>query len=98
LFCRTSIRECTKTKEVLQVYESVSGQAINFQKLEIFYDKNTSEVYREVIKSLLQVPPNMGNGKYLGMSSMIGRNKKAMFSYLRDKAWRKIQQWSASTY
>jgi len=36
----------------------------------------------------------MGNGKYLGMPSMVGRNKKAIFGYLRDRVWRRIQQWS----
>lgn len=36
----------------------------------------------------------MGTGKYLGMSSMIGRNKRATFGYLRDRVWWKIQQWS----
>jgi len=50
LFCRATIRESTKIKEILQAYEAVSGQAINFQKSEIFFSKNTLEVDREAIK------------------------------------------------
>lgn len=74
LFCRSSIMKCTKIKEVLHVYESVTGQAINFQKSEIFFGKNTSQADRKVIKNLLQVSANIGNGKYFGMPSMVGLN------------------------
>ncbi|MCI87058.1 RNA-directed DNA polymerase (Reverse transcriptase), partial [Trifolium medium] len=36
----------------------------------------------------------MGTGRYLGMPSMIGRNKKALFSYLKERMWKRIQGWS----
>jgi len=94
LFCRANMREVTKIKEILQVYEVVSGQAINLQKSEIFFSKNTSEADMEEIKNVFQVTATLGNGKYLGMPSMIGQNKRAMFGYLRDRVWRIIQQWS----
>ncbi|MCI66013.1 RNA-directed DNA polymerase (Reverse transcriptase), partial [Trifolium medium] len=28
------------------------------------------------------------------MPSMIGRNKKALFGYLKDRMWKRIQGWS----
>lgn len=64
-------------------YEAVSGQAINFQKSEFFFSKITSEVDRQAIKNVLQVSESMGTGKYLGMPSMIGRNKRATFGFER---------------
>lgn len=36
----------------------------------------------------------MGTGRYLGMPSMVGRNKKAVFGYLKDRMWKRIQGWS----
>lgn len=36
----------------------------------------------------------MGMRKYLGVPSMVRRNKKAIFEYVRDKVWRKIQSWN----
>ncbi|MCH82487.1 RNA-directed DNA polymerase (Reverse transcriptase), partial [Trifolium medium] len=36
----------------------------------------------------------MGTGKYLGLPSTIGRKKKAIFGYVRDRVWQKIQHWS----
>jgi len=94
LFCRANNRESTKLKEILQTYEAASGQAVNFQKSEIMFSRNTPDADREEIKIMFQVTAILGRGKYLGMPSMIGRNKKAMFDYLRDRIWRKIQQWS----
>jgi len=41
LFCRTNLSESTKLKEILQYYEAMSGQAINFQKSKIFFSTNT---------------------------------------------------------
>jgi len=94
LFCRANLSENTKLKEILQIYEAVSGQAINFQKSEIFFSTNTSEADREVVKEVLQVSEGLENGRYLSLPSMVGRNKKAIFGYLRDRVWNRIQQWS----
>jgi hypothetical protein len=44
------MRETTKMKEILQVYEVVSGQAINLQKSKILFSKNTLEADKEAIK------------------------------------------------
>lgn len=75
------MRESTKIKEILQTYEAVLGQVINFQKSEIFFNKNTSEA----VQNLFQVTNTMGSGKYLGMPSLIGQSKRVMFGYLRDR-------------
>ncbi|GAU36460.1 hypothetical protein TSUD_166260 [Trifolium subterraneum] len=55
LFCRADEHECTKIKEILKQYEEVSGQAINLQKSEIFFSKNTPEADKETIKGIFQV-------------------------------------------
>lgn len=47
------------------------------------------------ITSLLGVLAEIGSGKYLGLPSMIGRSKKAIFSYLKDRIWKNCQSWSA---
>jgi hypothetical protein len=81
-------------KEVLTKYEEASGQAINLQKSEIFFSKNTAENVKTSIKNVFQVTEGMGSGKYLGLPSIVGRKKKAIFGYLRDRVWKRIQQWS----
>jgi len=58
-----------------------------------FFSRNTPPSIKQQISGQLQVTDCLGTGKYLGMPSMNGRKKKSIFSYLRDKIWRKIQQW-----
>ena len=75
-------------------FEYSSSLSINLQKFEIYFSKNTNEQTKEEISETLGVTECLEIGKYLGMSSMIGRKKKSVFGYLRDTIWRKIQQWS----
>ncbi|PNY06371.1 ribonuclease H, partial [Trifolium pratense] len=37
----------------------------------------------------------MGHGKYLGLPSIIGRDKKSIFSFIKDRIWKKIQSWNS---
>lgn len=47
------------------------------------------------MKDLLGVYSDLSTGKYLGLPSLIGRSKKTVFNFLKDRLWRKIQGWSA---
>nr|KYP35971.1 Putative ribonuclease H protein At1g65750 family [Cajanus cajan] len=49
---------------------------------------------RTAFKSILGVTECLGTGKYLGLPSMIGRSKKALFSSIKDHIWKRIQHWS----
>jgi len=43
----------------------------------------------------LGVQDVLGTGKYLGLPSMIGRNRTTIFSYIKDCVWHKINSWSS---
>lgn len=95
LFFNACETEATTMKRILCSYEAASGQAINFQKSELFCSRNTSVELKDRIGNILGVRQVLGTGKYLGLPSMIGRNKKAMFSFLKDRIWNKINSWSS---
>jgi hypothetical protein len=94
LFFRADIREAQSMKKILNDYEGASGQAINYAKSEVYFSRNTPDTIKNQITDILGVTEVMGTGRYLGMPSMIGRNKRAMFGYLRDRMWKKVQSWS----
>lgn len=82
-------------KDILASYEAASGQAINLQKPEIFFSRNTPEETKNNISNILGVRQVLGTGKYLGVPSMIGRSKNSTFKFIKDRIWNKINSWSS---
>lgn len=80
--------------EVLNQYEALSGQAVNFQKSAIFFSSNVRRDKQSQIKEILQVHNDIGTSKYLGLPSLVGKSKKTVFNYLKDRIWSKIQNWN----
>jgi hypothetical protein len=40
----------------------------------------------------------LGTGNYLGLPSMIGRKKKDIFAYIKDRVWKRINSWEVELY
>ncbi|XP_057794267.1 uncharacterized protein LOC131010650 [Salvia miltiorrhiza] len=93
-FCRATANECNALKDVLACYEEASGQAINFQKSGILYSSNVTAATKEEISEILGVHQPLNTGRYLGLPSLVGRKKKEIFQYLKDRMWNRIQGWN----
>lgn len=96
LFCKATTAEANEVRAVLQKYELQSGQAINLQKSGIYFSANVRLDKQEEIKELLRIHNESGSGHYLGLPSLIGRSKKMVFNFLKDRIWNKIQRWSVT--
>jgi hypothetical protein len=81
-------------KNILRLYEEASGQAISLPKFEIFYSRNVSNALKQSITDIMGVQAVLGTDKYLGLPLMIGRNRMAVFAYVKDHVWQKINSWS----
>jgi hypothetical protein len=68
-------------KHLLQQYEIASGQAINFAKYGIYFNKNIRGEYKSHISNILEVHNHLNHERYLGLPSLIGRNKKGCFFF-----------------
>ncbi|CAN0875633.1 Transposon TX1 uncharacterized 149 kDa protein [Linum grandiflorum] len=93
-FCRAGILEVRRLKELFQIYEAASGQSINFLKSGVFFSSNTHEMLQEGVRNILGIHEPLDTGRYLGMPSLVGRNKKSIFWYLKERVWQRIQGWS----
>ncbi|XP_031101849.1 uncharacterized protein LOC116005749 [Ipomoea triloba] len=85
LFFKATGQEAGVIKNCLNEYEAMSGQAVNFHKSSVCFSRNTMEEDREEVALVLGVNQAPNFGKYLGLPSFVGRNKKAVFSYIEDK-------------
>lgn len=66
-------------------YAKCSGQQINRSKTTIFFSKSTSEEIRDQIKLALGVSEIKQYETYVGLPSLLGRNKKASFKYTKER-------------
>jgi len=84
LFCRANVVEAQSLLTILKAYEVASGQEINLSKSEVFFSRNMSGAAQEDLSRIIGVRHVMGTGKYLGLLSMIGRDKMSVFSFIKD--------------
>lgn len=79
---------------MLNSYETLSGQAINYQKSGVFFGTNVRRDKHALLTNILGVSTELGDGIYLGISSLVGQSKKTIFNFVNDRVWKKVQDWS----
>ena len=87
------MEECGKVLEILDMYEGASGQKVNRSKTALFFSKHTLIEIKHDIKVALGVLETMQYKRYLGLPFFVGKRKKANFSYIKERVWRKLQRW-----
>lgn len=94
LFFKARSTEAQSLVHILQRYERLSGQKINFGKSDNVFSPNTGDVVRAEICQMSAVNVKDKPGKYLGMPMYVGRSKKELFGFISDKIQKKLQSWS----
>ncbi|XP_021620613.1 uncharacterized protein LOC110620962 [Manihot esculenta] len=70
------LEEVDSIKSILNTYAAASGQVVNFNKSGIFFSPNVVSSVRSNISSILDVHSLLSHSTYLGLPSLIRRNKK----------------------
>lgn len=68
------------------------AKSSTFKSHEIFFNSNTPCPHRQSISTHLG--ESIGIGKYLGLPSIIGKKKKKIFGFIKDKIWKRISHLS----
>lgn len=93
LFCDASVRECTNLKGIFGVYEEASGQKINFDKSAMCFSPRIPRGDREACCAALDMTVVPCHERYLGLPTVVGRDKKKLFRGLADRVWKRVNGW-----
>ena len=77
--------ECQHLFQLLGCYEEASSQAINRQKISIFFSRNTRSEVKADIQTLMGVRYMENCEKYLGLPMVGGKSKVNTFKDLQEK-------------
>ena len=64
-----------------------------FRSQAYFFNRNVRNEWRQHISDILGVHFLLNHGRYLGFPSLIERNKRVVFSFIRDRIWKRIHGW-----
>jgi hypothetical protein len=93
LFTRSSHEELNAILNCLEIYQSWSGQVVNFQKSSILFSHNLSTEHKRSLCSLSGFEEGDPSSKYLGLPLALSRSKKHMFESVVEKINAKTQGW-----
>ena len=98
LFCRSTLEECDKIKELQNIYEVASGQMVNKGKTTLFFSKNTAAATQEEIKVSLGIPTIQHYEKYLSLPPLLVRTRKLASHRLKNAFGRKCKDGRRNCY
>ncbi|XP_074328076.1 uncharacterized protein LOC141665989 [Apium graveolens] len=87
------MNETGKVLELLEVYETASGQKINKDKSSFFFSGNDIQYNRRAICQQLGMQEADESSTYLGLPNILGRKKSVILGYLKDRVKARIQSW-----
>ena len=93
LFCCAKVGDIQTILNILQVYEKTLGQMINTKKSTLFFSKSVTEEVKNSIKAKLEVLEIKQYEMYLGLPTVVGKNRSASLNYIKDRIWGKLQIW-----
>lgn len=93
-FFKANKAEADTMKHILNRYEHISGQKINYVKSAITFSPNMNDICRREVCQQLDVKEQLSPGRYLRMPMIIGRKINATFSFLLERIQQRLQGWA----
>ncbi|KAL9681679.1 hypothetical protein QQ045_013466 [Rhodiola kirilowii] len=95
IFLKAKTEAVVHVRKLLNDYELLAGQKVNFNKSEMVCSKNVSELLISEMAEALQVKIVESHTKYLGLPIIFGHKKKHLFREIEEKISRKLGDWKS---
>ncbi|CAL2239107.1 unnamed protein product [Prunus armeniaca] len=82
-----------EVKGIFATYEKASGQKINLAKSAVSFSSNITTEIIDAARNILQVPVVACHERYLGLPTVVGRNRHSLFLTVQERVKRKVQGW-----
>lgn len=94
MFIKASTWEAQTLRNILDSYATASGQVINYEKSSLTYSQNVNEDLRSWMGNILGIRNQGVSGNYLGLPSLVGRNKKEILGYIKRRMTTRMRSWN----
>jgi hypothetical protein len=85
--------EWRRLLNIIDIYERGSGQKINLNKTAFFFSHNTSLSRRKEILDLSGLSESNRYDSYLGLPTLVGKNRNHAFKEIKERVIRKLNNW-----
>ncbi|CAM8995607.1 unnamed protein product [Rhodiola kirilowii] len=93
IYARATEEDFAELKDILDRYEEVFGQRINFSKSDVLFSRNVDPVQKKLLANLMGVLAVQSHSKYLGLPLVMGQRKSDIFRFILDKVWSRVNGW-----
>lgn len=91
IFIKANYAESAILKDTLESYGKAPEQIIDYNKF--VFSSNMGREMREQVKNILQVHKKGTYGNYLGLPAIIGRDKKKILAFIKERIMNRMNSW-----
>nr|XP_027087685.1 uncharacterized protein LOC113709127 isoform X1 [Coffea arabica] len=88
-----TVADARQLMRILEVYGKASGQLINKEKSLVFFSRNVNERQKEEVLQSLEGMQHVQQSKYLGLPLVVGRSKRQVFDFVRQRTVNRLKGW-----